>query len=168
MNNQPFDKIKSRDTFDNKLIILMPGIVEGHKFPVISADTGSSNNRPSKITADIWNGDFGSAWIRFGLNIKAIRLIMVDGIFHFSERSTMDFCHTFKKDFLKGIFKEVIIKMLNMTPGEQLPAPPSDIRAWTGGFHLRPKVWRTQIQHGVKFSDLFIFWNMRRTQSWTE
>lgn len=51
-----------------------------------------------------------------------------------------------------------------------LPAPPSEIRAWMWGFHFksRPKVCRTQIKLGVKFSDLFILENMRRTISWTE
>lgn len=86
MNNKSLDKIKSRDAFSNKVIVLMSGIVEGHRLPIIRVDTGRGDNRPSKITADIFNGNIGGAKIRFSPNIKAILLIVVDSIFYFFER----------------------------------------------------------------------------------
>lgn len=120
MNNKTLDKIKSRNAFSNKAIVLMSGIVKGHRFPIIRVDTGSGNNRSSKITADIFNGNIGGAKIRFSPNIKAILLIVVDSILYFSERRTEDICHTIKKDLLEGITKEAIIKMFNMAPRREV------------------------------------------------
>ena len=120
MNNKTPDKIKSRDAFSNKVIVLVSGIVEGHRLPIIRVDTGSGNNRPSKITADIFNGNIGGAKIRFGPDIKAILLIVVNSIFYFSERRAEDICHTFKKDFLEGITKEPVIKMFYSAPWREV------------------------------------------------
>ena len=48
--------------------------------------------------------------------------------------------------------------------------PPSEIRQWMWGFHLRslPNVWSTIIKPGVKFRDLLTLKNIRETTLVTE
>ena len=62
-------------------------------------------------------------------------------------------------------FVWVTFVWLGLRHNPLLPMPPSVIRQWICGFHLRslPKVCRTQMTPGVKSSDLLSLWNMRKT-----
>ena len=81
MYNQPFDKVNGRDTFCNGFMILMTLITESHKIPIIGINPGGGNNRSSKVSADIFNGDIRRTQVRLGPDIKSIRMVFVDLIF---------------------------------------------------------------------------------------
>ena len=57
MYNQAFDKVGDGNTFRDRFMILMALIMERHTIPVIGINPGSGNDRSSKISADVFNGD---------------------------------------------------------------------------------------------------------------
>ena len=57
MYDQPFDKVNGRDAFCDCFMVLMALIMERHTIPVIGINPGSGNDRSSKISADVFNGD---------------------------------------------------------------------------------------------------------------
>ena len=57
MYNQAFDKVNGGDAFGHSFMVLMALIVEGHRSPIIGINPGSGNDRSSKISADVFNGD---------------------------------------------------------------------------------------------------------------
>ena len=63
MDDKLFDKFNSRNGFGNELVIFMTIVVKGDIFTVIIIDARVSNNRPSKISANVFNSDIRSAKI---------------------------------------------------------------------------------------------------------
>ena len=57
MYNQAFDKVGDGNTFRDRFMILMALIMERHEITVIGINPGSGNDRSSKISADVFNGD---------------------------------------------------------------------------------------------------------------
>ena len=92
-----------------------------------------------------------------------------DLFIHFFQRDAFVFyvkihqCHCFTAVWA---FEWIVAKKcVFLRHNPLLPMPPSVIRQWICGFHLRslPKVCRTQMTPGVKSSDLLSLWNMRKT-----
>ena len=88
MTDKPFDKFRGRDGFFHIGIIFMPIVMEGNIFPIIFINAGSSDHRPAKISANIFDNSFGVAFIGFGINIKAMFVILITECFRFFERRT--------------------------------------------------------------------------------
>ena len=57
MQDQAFDKVNGGDAFCDRFMVLMSLIMERHTIPVIGINPGSGNDRSSKISADVFNGD---------------------------------------------------------------------------------------------------------------
>ena len=70
--DKAFDKIHDRNGFLNVLIIFVTIVMERDKITGIRIDPGSGNDRPSKVSADVFNGDIRSAKIWFCTDIKAV------------------------------------------------------------------------------------------------
>lgn len=66
-------------------------VVEGYIVTVIGINSGKSNDGSSQITADIFDNGPGVTKIRFGVNIKAIFVFMINFSFCFFERSANPF-----------------------------------------------------------------------------
>lgn len=81
MYDQTIDKVNVRDTFRDGFMILMAFIMECHIIPVIGINPGSGNDRSSKVSADIFNGDIRRTQVRFDSNINAFGMVFVDLIF---------------------------------------------------------------------------------------
>lgn len=116
MNNQPFYKVKGRNTFRNILIVFMSCVVKGNVIAIIFVNTGSGNNRTTEISADIFNSDIGSTEIWFGSDIKAVGMESVHPVFDFAEGWTEFLCESFEKDFSEGIAQKGIVEMFNRPP----------------------------------------------------
>lgn len=67
---------------------------------------------------------------------------------------------------MKTTVKDVTTIALHLP---ELPTPPSETRQWIWGFHFKslPKVWRTQMNLGVKSSVLLSLWNNLKIAFWT-
>ena len=98
--------------------------MEGDKITVVFINTGSSDNRPSKITTDVLSDDFRITFIRFCVDIETIFMIFVAGSFSpFEGRSEFLF-HLIQKSSAKSIAKERVIKMGHFTPEAVITVSP--------------------------------------------
>lgn len=86
MYAQPFDKVNGRDAFCDCFMVLMALIMERHTIPVIGINPGSGNDRSSKISADVFNGDIRRTQVRLSSNIKAFGMVFVELIFKLLKR----------------------------------------------------------------------------------
>lgn len=83
MYNQAFDKVGDGETFRDRFMILMTLIMERHGISIIGINPGSSNDRSSKVSADVFNGNIRRTQVRFVSNIKAIGMVFVNLILSF-------------------------------------------------------------------------------------
>ena len=88
MYNQAFDKVNGGNTFRDGYMVLMALIMERHTIPVIGINHGGGNDRSSKVSADLFNGDIRRTQVRFGPDIKAFGMVFVNLIFEFFKRSS--------------------------------------------------------------------------------
>ena len=77
MADEPFDKINGRNCFLNILFIFMAIIMKSNLSAIVMIDSGSSDNRASKISANVFNDSFLVTLIRFIINIKTMFMFRV-------------------------------------------------------------------------------------------
>ena len=116
---QPFDEIKGRDSLGNKLVILMPVIVESDHFTIIGINAGGGNNRSSEISADIFDDMFRIAFLGFGINIETIFLIGVDGSLNFFEGVADAGMKFIEQGGLKRVTEKNVVKVRLSSPDER-------------------------------------------------
>lgn len=75
MLNQPRNKIQDRKSFDDKEIVFVTIIMKSDKIVVIIIDSGSSNDRTSKIATDVFDYRGRITFVWFGINVKAIFML---------------------------------------------------------------------------------------------
>lgn len=86
--DKQLNKINSGKSFPNKRIIFMLVVMKGHVITIVRIDSGKSNDRSTKIAADIFDNRLRVTEIRLCVNIKAIFVFMVYFRFCFLKRRT--------------------------------------------------------------------------------
>ena len=61
----------------------MAVVVECDKVTIIFINTGCSDDRATKISADVFGDDFRITFIRLGINIESVFVLFVTGSFEF-------------------------------------------------------------------------------------
>lgn len=120
MYDQPFDKVNGRDAFCDCFMVLMALIMERHGIPVTGINPGSGDDRSSKVSADVFNGDIRRTQVRFGSNIKAFGMVFIDLILKLLKRRSQFKGELIQKDFTESQAQEVIIKMGIGPPGSKV------------------------------------------------
>ena len=77
MADEPFDEINDRNGVLNILFIFVAVIMKSNLSAIVMIDSGSSDNRASKISANVFNDSFWVTLIRFSINIKAMFMFRV-------------------------------------------------------------------------------------------
>lgn len=116
MYDQALNKVDGRNAFSYSFMIFMSLIMKSHGVTIIRINSGGSNNRPSQISADIFDCDIRRAEIRFSPDIKAIGMVFVDLVFKFIKRRPQVTSEFFQKNFTESESKEAEIKMHIRTP----------------------------------------------------
>ena len=111
MNDQPFDKIESRNCFGNGLIVFMACVMESDIFLIITVNAWRGNGRSSKITSDILDNRDGIHIIFRSMNVEPIWMGFVNETGEFGKHSTKALLHAIKQSFLEGFTEESIIKI---------------------------------------------------------
>ena len=93
MLNKQFNEINGRKGPLNEGVIFVLIIMERHVIPIIGINPGKSNDRASKIAADIINDGFGVAEIGLGINVKTIFVFIVNGSLYLLKGETDAFFH---------------------------------------------------------------------------
>ena len=120
VNDEPFHKIENRNMFSDGFIVFVARVMKGNGIAVIAVNPRGGDNRSAEISADIFDGNVGSAEIRFCTDIETINMIPVNVIFDLAERRPDSLGHLFEKDFPESVPKESIIEVLNCPPGREI------------------------------------------------
>ena len=72
MLNEQFKEINGRKSPLNERVVFMLIVMESYRLPIVGIDPGKSNDRASKIAADIFNNGSRVAETGFCINIKSI------------------------------------------------------------------------------------------------
>lgn len=116
MLNEAFDEFHNRDGFFDILFIFVAVVVKSDKIAIILVNPGSGDNRAAEITADVLYNCFRITFVWFGIHIEAIFMLPVAlGFNLFKGRSDFSF-HFIEKRSPKGIAKEGIVKVIDITP----------------------------------------------------
>lgn len=126
MLDEAFDESKDGDGLCNQFIILMAVIVKGDHVTIIFINAGGGDNRPSKVSADVFGDDPGIALIGFGVDIEPVFVVPVDGGFELFKTRVELRLEFIKKGSLKSIAQETVIEM-------SLGAPSSTVTDTTLG-----------------------------------
>ena len=114
--DKSFYEIQCGNGLINKLIVLMPIVVEGDRVAVIFINARSSNHRASQVSADVFGDNGGIAEIRFCVDIKPVLLIPVNRGFDFFEGITNPGMHFIKKSGLKRSSKKFVVEVFKRMP----------------------------------------------------
>ena len=111
-----FHEIQYGNGFINKFVVLVSVVVKSNRITIVLVNAGSSNNRSSKISANVFsdNGRIAEVW--FCIDIETVFLITVNRSFDFFERVTDTGMHFVKKCSLKRFPEKLIIKVFEGTP----------------------------------------------------
>ena len=88
VNNKLFNKLDSRESFNNKNIVLVSVVMESNAFTIIGIDARSSNNRSAKITTDIFENISVVSEVGFSINIETMFKVFVEQGFDFFKGPT--------------------------------------------------------------------------------
>lgn len=76
VDNKFFYEVQSRDGFGNGPVIFVSGVMKGYVFAVVIINTGCSDDRSAEVSADVFNGDIGSAEIWLCADIKTFGMFL--------------------------------------------------------------------------------------------
>ena len=116
MTNETFDKIHGRNGFLNKLVIFVAVVMKSDKVIAVRINSGSSNDRTTKIATDIFGNSFRITTIGFCINIETMFMFKIaTGRNFFKGRADTE-QHFLKESSAESIAKESIVKMRDITP----------------------------------------------------
>ena len=116
MTDETFDKIHGRNGFLDKLVILMAVVMERNKIIRIRINSGSSDNRTTKITTDIFCNCLRVTTVRFSINIKTMFMFKIATCRNFFKGRADAEQHFLKESGTESIAKESIVEMRDITP----------------------------------------------------
>ena len=102
----------------------MAVVMESDKITIVFIDAGSSDNRPTEITADVLSNNFGIAFIRLCIDIKSVFVIFVAGRLDLFERRAKFCFHFIQKGGAEGITKVRVIKVFHIAPEAVIAVSP--------------------------------------------
>ena len=103
MNDEAFNKVNSRNGFNDEFVILVPVVMEGNMRAGVRIDAGRSNNRSAEVTTNVLRNDRRIAVVGFGVNIETIAMILIDRGFDFLKGGAKFVMEVIKKSGTKGI-----------------------------------------------------------------
>lgn len=114
--NQFFDEIDGREGFPDIFSIFMAVVVESDRISIIGINSGSSNHRYSKITADVFYHSPRIAEIRFRIDIETMFVFSITERFDFFKRRTNDRFHFIEESGPESIAEIDVVKVMHMPP----------------------------------------------------
>ena len=110
------DEFHGRNRFADKGVIFMFIVVKGNRFAVVRVDSGQSNHRPAKVSADIFGNLLCITQIWFRINIETVFVFMINVCLDLFERGTDFGLHLIQKSCLESFTEIIIVKMFHRTP----------------------------------------------------
>lgn len=87
--DQPVDEVHDRQGLFHVFIIFMTVVMKGNRiiFGIILINTGSGNDWPSEIAANVFDNLPGVAAVRLCMDVESVFMVMVNGGNDFLKRS---------------------------------------------------------------------------------
>lgn len=84
--DQPGNKFHNRNRFGDQCVVFMPVVVKCNGIAIIRVNAGGGNDRTPKISAYIFKDCARFAVFGFGIDIKSLFMIFINGSFHLLKR----------------------------------------------------------------------------------
>lgn len=94
----------------------MPVVMKSDQITIIFVNTGSGNDRTTKISADVFCDNSGITFIGFGVNIKTMFMLFIAGGLYFLEGRTKNGSHFIQESGAEGVPKVSVVEMLYIAP----------------------------------------------------
>lgn len=111
--DQPVDEVHDRQGLFHVFIIFMAVVMKGNRiiFGIILINTGSGNDWPSKIAANVFDNLPGVAAVRLCMDVESVFMVMVNGGNDFLKRSREFFLRR-NEDYYERSYHELFIQNL--------------------------------------------------------
>ena len=90
--------------------------MEGDKVTIIFINTGSGDDGPTKITANVFCDNFRIAFIGLCVDIETVFVVLIAGSLNLFERRTKFCFHFIQKGSTEGITKVSVVKVFHVAP----------------------------------------------------
>lgn len=77
VSDEAFDEINGRDGFFYIFFVFMAIVMKSNEFTIVLINSGSGNNRATKITIDILDNVLRVAFVRFCIDIETMLVIRI-------------------------------------------------------------------------------------------
>ena len=77
VSDEAFDEINGRDGFFYIFFVFMAIVMKSNEFTIVLINSGSGNNRATKITTDILDNVLRVAFVRFCIDIETMLVIRI-------------------------------------------------------------------------------------------
>ena len=94
----------------------MPVVMKSDQITIIFVNTGSGNDRTTKISADVFCDNSGITFIGFGVNIETMFMFFIAGSLYFLEGRTKNRFHFIQESGTEGVPKVSVVEMLYIAP----------------------------------------------------
>lgn len=84
--DEQLNKINRRKGFSDERIVFVFVVMKGNRIAIVRIDSGKGDNRPSQVTADIFDNRIRIAEIWLCVNIEAVFIFVIDFRFYPFER----------------------------------------------------------------------------------
>ena len=121
MNNETLNKFNNGNGFNDEFVIFMPVVMESNMRAGVRINTGSGNNWPAKIAANVLRNDRRITIIGFSVNVESFAMITVDSRFDFFKRRAQPDMKTIKKSGTEGVAQKSIVEMFDAFPRSNAP-----------------------------------------------
>lgn len=122
VTDQSFDKVHGRDGFVDKTVVFVPVVMErdGIGILVVGINSGSSNDRATKITTDVFEDSRRAAFAAFGIDVETVLGVSVNrGLYPF-KFGREHFLEQIQEDGLERFAEEGVVEVRDRAPETKL------------------------------------------------
>ena len=116
MPDEPLDKFNSGEGLFYISIIFVAVVMERDSLPVIVINAGGRDDRPAKVSADIFENGVRVTIVGFCINIEPVFIFLVTECFRFLKGGTNYGFHFIKKGGAESIAQIGVVEMVDRFP----------------------------------------------------
>lgn len=116
MADEPLNKFNSGESLFYISIIFVAVVMERNSLPVIVVNAGGRDDRPAKVSTDIFDNGIRVTFVGFCINIEPVFIFLVTKSFRFLKGRTNYGFHFIKKGSAESIAQIGIVEMIDRFP----------------------------------------------------
>ena len=116
MPDKTLYKFHNREGFFHVFVVFVMVVMEGNKATVIIVDPGGGNGRAAKVAAGVFYDISRITFVRLGIYIEAMPVLLVAAGFHLFKGGTGSGFHFIEQGGAEGIAEKSIVEMADIAP----------------------------------------------------